>query len=565
MKKTFKKTGALLLAGMLCAGSVSALTSCSVGTKATNSTNEIEILYWNSGMGIDFLNQMKAEFESQYPEYTIYINPVTAVNEATGGNIINGAATGDTIDLYLGTGAAFVEVREALVSIDELLETEIPGENGAKLKDKVYGGDYLNGGTYGGKTYALPWINAPMSIVYNKSVFDEMGYKVPRTTEELYQLATMIVADGQSTGITYQGKKLTAPNSTDAPSPFIHSKKGYEYWTSMQDTWLAQYEGLDNYEKITRAKYYDPTNQTEYFPSINALNSRGKLEVIKAMEKVIGATGHTYYASNAYTHTESQTYFLNTAALMMPNGAWLENEMKQHVTPYEFAMMKLPVLSAVGEKLGISEKQLQEAVSYVDSEDYASGTTVTGKEYNKTVVDEILAKTNGQEIIDAVAEARSILYNGGGSQRALIPAYSTGIEGAKKFLLYFYSDKGMATYMNGTHTPAYGNFTDPAKIPDMSTWSSFTRSCVELGATSRPIVSVRNDDFFVRNSKIVNMWYTHVPSALTNVNAGDRKTAKEIFAADIKYHQTQLPLVCEILSIKNYDNDYRAVAAELYQ
>lgn len=563
MKKFFKKASCVLLVGTTLVSSAMLYAGCGSKNSATNAANEIEILYWESGMGRGFLDQMKADFEAKYPEYKIYINATADVNAGVGANIKNGEQTGDTVDLYMGTGAGFMQVKDYLVTFDELLDTEIPGE-GKKLKDKVRS-DFLEGQTFQGKTYALPWTNSPMSIVYNKSVFDEMGYELPRTSDELADLAVTIVSDGQSTGITFNGETLKQPNSNSAPAPFIHAKTGYEYWTSILMSWVAQYEGVENYNLMLSGAWKDETDGQVYYPSINALASRGKLEAIEALEKAISPTGHSYFASNGYTHTEAQTYYLNTAALMMPNGAWLENEMKEHASKYEFAMMKVPVVSALGEKLGISERQLAELVSYVDSGDYLTNATQSGKEYNKEVVDTVLEMDNAAEIVNAVAAARGIIYNNGGSQRFLIPKYTNCLDGVKKFILYFYSDEGMATYARYTKTPALGTYADESKAPDTSNWSTFTKSCAALNESATCIIARANNEFLAQNSLITTMFKTAVPASLTNVNTSDRKTAKQIFKADLDYFQSQWEIVCQILNITESDTNFRAVDESLYK
>ena len=563
MKNLTKKTVAMLMAAVTLVGGAAAFAGCKTSNQATNEANEIEILYWESGMGIEFLKKMKEGFEAKYPEYSVYINATADLSTVTGSTIDKGEATGDTVDLYMGTGGSFMSVRDNLVTFDELLEEEIEGE-GVKLKDKVRA-EFLEGQVYEGKTYALPWINSPMSIVYNKSVFDEMGYELPRTTNELAELAVTILSDGQSTGITYEGKKLTAPNTNNAPSPFIHAKSGYEYWTNILFAWVAQYEGLEEYNYMQGGAWYDEADGKVYSPSINSVSPRGKLEALKALEKVISPTGHSYYASNGYTHTEAQTYFLNTAALMMPNGAWLENEMKVHQTPYDFSMMMLPVISSLGEKLGISEAQLAELVSFADSGDYLTGVTAEGRGYKKSVVDAVLAKENGEEIAAEVAKARGIVFNNGGSQRFIVPKYTNNLDGVKKFIKYFYSDEGMATYMNYTKTPSLGKFADESKMPDISTWSAFTKSCAEINEKTTVIVNLRNNDFLAANSQISTMWKTSVPAALTNPNDGDRMTAKQIFKTDLEYFKTQWPIVCQILNITESDSNFRAVEESLYK
>lgn len=546
MKNLFKKVAVLTMALMFVLTSAFAVTGCGKKTGSTNSETEIEILYWESGMGIEFLQKMKESFEAKYPEYTIYINATADLTSVIGDKIIMGRETGDTVDLYMGTGAAFMAVKEELVDFNDLLDTTIPGEN-LKLGEKIYS-DFLAGQVYDGKTWALPWLNAPMSIVYNKSVFDAMGYEIPRTTDELAELAVTIQGDGQSaTGIVDEtGKKLTQPNSTNSPAPFIHARQGYEYWGSILYGWVAQYEGFDNYNEMLGGNWIDPETGIKYEKSINSLGPEGKLKAIQALEKAIAPVGHSYPQSNAYDHTTAQTYFLNNAAIMMPNGAWLENEMREHQTSHNYAMMKLPVISALGEKLGISDSKLAQIVDYVD------GTTT-----EKPVVNSDPAKNDA--IIERVREARFTIFNNGASQRFLLPKYSNCVEGVQKFLLHFYSDEGLAIYMNYSKSPAPAKFADETKKPDLSSWSSFTKSCAELTSGMNNVCALANNEFFTKIN-ISGMWNTSVPTFLTAVNDADKLTAVQIFKKDMEYFKQQWPIICQVLNIVDTaDSVYRAV------
>ena len=81
MNKLFKKLGVLTMALLLVFTSAFAVTGCGKKGGSTNSNTEIEILYWESGMGIEFLKKMKEQFEAKNPEYTIYINATADLSQ----------------------------------------------------------------------------------------------------------------------------------------------------------------------------------------------------------------------------------------------------------------------------------------------------------------------------------------------------------------------------------------------------------------------------------------------------------------------------------------------------
>ena len=89
---------------------------------------------------------------------------------------------------------------------------------------ETYGGEY----TY----FCVPWVTGMQGMVYNRTMFEEYGWEVPNTTDDLLVLCDEIVADGEV--------------------PFIFTSKE-NYWTCMMFLlWWGQYEGADNYANSIR-------------------------------------------------------------------------------------------------------------------------------------------------------------------------------------------------------------------------------------------------------------------------------------------------------------------------
>ena len=70
--KTIKRIAALTLALILCAGCFAA---CGNGNKPQGSGDakkDIEIAYWNAGLGDQWLKDVIAAFNAKHPEYYVY-------------------------------------------------------------------------------------------------------------------------------------------------------------------------------------------------------------------------------------------------------------------------------------------------------------------------------------------------------------------------------------------------------------------------------------------------------------------------------------------------------------
>ena len=127
---------------------------------------------------------------------------------------------------------------------------------------------------------------------------------------------------------------------------------------------------------------------------------------------------------------------------MMVNGDWMENESSLFLNEYgnTIKFMNVPVVSALGDKIGVTEEQLSELVSFVDGDISSVSFTYT------------------EDQLRAVREARSIIYNNGAQHTLVVPASTPKFEEVKDFLVYLYSNESQKIYarrLNGLTMP-YG-------------------------------------------------------------------------------------------------------------
>lgn len=213
---------------------------------------------------------------------------------------------------------------------------------------------------------------------------------------------------------------------------------------------------------------------------------------------------------------------------MMPNGDWFENEMRavgSDVTG-EIIMMKTPVISSIIEKCPTIEND-EELAALVRAVD-AGSTALEGTGYNVNQAD-----------YDRVYEARNVVNKLQGHE-AYIPAYATAKDVAKDFLLFLATDKGINIFMRET-TGASTPFQYNVKEKDEALYNSFTsfqrerldnyETCVRMKPSNAyRLVNFGGLTTYVKTSNI--------EVAFTAKNKADRKTAQEIFDADVKYYTT---------------------------
>ena len=94
---------------------------------------------------------------------------------------------------HLGSESALTETFVKDNNVEEMtdvLEMTVPGED-VTVKDKILPGFVDNSITnpYGdGKTYLMPMFYGPGGLFYNKGLFEEKGWEVPETWDEMWEL-----------------------------------------------------------------------------------------------------------------------------------------------------------------------------------------------------------------------------------------------------------------------------------------------------------------------------------------------------------------------------------------
>ncbi len=494
--KTIKKVTAVMLAGLMTA---TCLTGCGTkGKKSSNSEKEIEITYWNAGLGREWLDTMVEKFEKKYPEYHVTIN---ATASASAVSTSFGMPDVDTTDLYLYIQNDMTKYMEPL---NDILETTVDGESktiGDKFQDSYLQSQISADGNY----YMLTYGGGVIGIVYNEKLLKEAGIEeLPRTTKELaYVCDTLLEND---------------------IVPWCHfSPQGY--WTWMNDVFFAQYCGYDYYTN----NFYASVDENGTSPSKELLTNKndGRYATLKALEEIV-TSENVLPASNTYDHATMQTKFLQGECAMMVNGSWFETEMQSQGSADGFKMMRTPVISSITDKLSTvkKESELVKLVAAIDSvtdgektlDDYKNGTDYSVDGMNVSVAD-----------WDYVDSARNSMASNFASETAFIPNYSNCKEGAKLFLKFLYSDEGYQYYLDslGTTLP----LTMDSKTADYSKMSRFGTSVFGISETTKQFVTMEatNRHVVYKETNARSFGITNVIPAFTTRNTGERKSADDFW------------------------------------
>ena len=450
-------------------GIMAMATVCAAGcnnNKTADSATDIEITFWRSGMGDEFMKDIVAAFEAKYPEYNVIFNPETT-NTAISDNIMNGAKY-NTVDLYFEPVPAN-SLYQYFEPLDDVLEMVNAGET-KKVSEKIKTSLLDNYRYYDGNYYTLPYGGGVCGLVYNEELME--GFTLPNTTDEL----RMLVMD-----------LYTAYNSQNC-KPFIYFSGGY--WEYLYNVWHAQYDGLDYYYNTysTLGQSVDVLGTANENPNLEVLKAKdGRYEALKVMETLIDSQ-YVVSGSNSADHTTQQTKFINGRAVMMCNGAWMNNEMKTaDAASKNFSIMKTPVISSIVDKLTdvANDKTLSAVIAVVDK-------VMDGEVAISDIKQEDGTYKIGEKFIcesdwNRIYEARTMIWENYSQHAICIPNYASAKEGAKKFVAFFYSDEAQKLVNNDTHMTLPFNYDKAENAPNVASWSGFERTMYEFSQKYRMV------------------------------------------------------------------------------
>ena len=323
-----KKIIALLLAlvmvlGLAACGTNTApetTASAAEGTEATTATEAAEAVTIKvAAIETAYGSQVWADVAAAFTAETgINVELTTDKNleDVLTGPMQNGEFP-DVVHLATGRQAGLTEQlvkQNALAPLTNMLATTIPGET-ATPAEKIAGGFTDNNivAPYGdGVTYMAPMFYSPCGLFYNAKLFEEKGWTVPTTWDEMWALGETAKAEGIAL-FTYP---TTGYFDTFIPT-LIASVGGAELW-----------EAVSNYEE-------------------GIWESADGQKVLDVIAKLVTYVHpNTPAQANAQDFTKNQNMIVNNQAIFMPNGTWVSAELADAISTaeneFELGMTALP-------------------------------------------------------------------------------------------------------------------------------------------------------------------------------------------------------------------------------
>jgi len=274
----------------------------------------LEVAIESAGYGLEQYEAIARDFEALHPGVTVNLWGIPEIWNQLQPRFI----AGDPPDLVAAVqlidhGALIAE--DQIMPLDELLETTAVGQPDKKLIDTVVTG-MLEGGKRGEHYYLFPWNAMTYGVFYNEGLFEDQGWEVPQTWQDLYDLCDSV----QEAGI----------------SPIAFPGVWPEYFTLT--SWWDLIERVGGREAQLAMENLEP----------GAWGSDAVIEASGLIQE-LAARGYFQDGWEGQDHTTAQTLFVTGGAALNFNGTWLESEMRD-ITPDDFRMGFFPTPSVEGGK-----------------------------------------------------------------------------------------------------------------------------------------------------------------------------------------------------------------------
>ena len=286
------------------------------------SLSVIKIGFTEAGFGREWLVEIAKSFIKANDSYEIRLEGDPSLADSMSTKLDSGENLSD-IFFPLNSAWEVYASKGQLEPLDDVYASKPDGESGKTVEEKTDENykTYAKYTTkYGTHYYMLPWNDTVTGIVYNVKMFNEYGWKIPETTDELEELCKKIIAD-----------------TKDKVKPFAYPGKIGGYFDYIGSTWWMQISGIDGVKSFfdfDSAEVYNPATQ----PAL------GKKQALEEFLRFYSPDkGYCISGSMSKDHTTSQMDFINGKAAMILNGNWMECEMKTNMDEdFTMGMMSVP-------------------------------------------------------------------------------------------------------------------------------------------------------------------------------------------------------------------------------
>ncbi|WP_309129590.1 N-acetylglucosamine/diacetylchitobiose ABC transporter substrate-binding protein [Microbacterium sp.] len=264
---------------------------------------KVDAVIFDGGYGVDYVENSAKIMEGNeaLEGVTVAVSASTKIAQELQPRFVGGNPP-DLIDNSGANSIGWNTILDQLEELDDVLDAE--NLEGTKIRDTLFGGVEAPG-TFDGRFVALNYVMTVYGIWYSSSLFEENGWEVPKSWQDLKSLGEQAKA---------KGKYL-----------FLWGKEAATYYQTMVVDSAVIQAGDDvrlPLENLEEGCWSHPALQ-------------GILTILHDLIQ----SGYVKPGGGGTQFTQAQAQWsLDQEALLYPSGSWIENEMKD--TTAENFMMK---------------------------------------------------------------------------------------------------------------------------------------------------------------------------------------------------------------------------------
>lgn len=441
-----RKQMARALALVMATLTLGSLAACGGSKEKINTDPSVlNVKIRKAGFGTEYIEKAAEAFNTAFADEGYSVNVLAPREDLTGSNVTRDIYTskaGSGVDIYFTEGVTartgvtgdfgqtLADITESVykkpaIKLDGTEETET-------IESKLSKFDFPST-IYENKYYGLPFALSFGGLAVNKKVLDQFELELPRTTDELWDCAKVIMEKAKA-------------GETKA-RPFTYSLTGNNYAMSLVNPWLAQYEGYDSFnefwafQKKTTAEDGTVTYTDMVEDAHEVFHKQGVYEVYENVYQLYDWQMSTA-GSGTQDFTQAQAKIMKGEAVFYSVGDWMFNEEAARFPKYinDVTFINVPMLSSVGTLVfgdngfddATCEKILTTVIKYADQH-------MAAETIETTVESELSVELDLADVV-SICERRGYVKDSA-SAMALISEKSTKKDLAALFLRFCASEE----------------------------------------------------------------------------------------------------------------------------
>jgi len=274
----------------------------------TSTPVTLELITWSNPPSVDALNALDAQFMQQFPNVTINLTEVANSNSAYD-NLRETRFAANSVDIFTAQTIT-PPVSWAPTNLTAEQQAVVNG-NYADLTDYPWVSNWSTGQTaytYNGKVYAISTgATTVTGVFYNKQMFSDHGWSVPKTWNDFVSLCNAMKAAG------------VTPMTVGGADGWPYTSLANDVVASVEPDNNALAQGL-----WTGARQFTDTNSMEIYNRLDFLNQNledGFLTI---------------------PYSDDPGRFVAGKAAMMPDGSWQAPVIEQVDSTFQFGYFPFP-------------------------------------------------------------------------------------------------------------------------------------------------------------------------------------------------------------------------------